>query len=80
VVRERDGATVAALVSPLEGPIDRSLDRALSAIAVACHVSGREVQALRDERLAAEYLALRDAAPQHDSYTTEEEHTCLQQL
>ena len=80
VVRERDGATVAALVSPLEGPIDRSLDRALSALAVACHVSGREVQALRDERLAAEYLALRDAAPQHDSYTTEEEHTCLQQL
>lgn len=84
-VLERDGVEVAALASPLEGPTVQALDRALSALAVACQLSGREVQALRDERLASDYLALWDAAPQNDlhraeSHTTEEEHTCLQQL
>lgn len=80
VVTDRDGATGAALASPVDQPIDRSLNRALSALAVACQICGREVHALRDERLAADYLALWDAGRERNSHRTKEERTCLQQL
>ena len=59
---DRDDAAVAALLSPIEGSLDRSVDTALSVMAVACQVSGREVQALLDEHLGSEYLALSGAA------------------
>ncbi len=79
VVLEREGGDVFALASPIEAPTVQALDRSLSALAVACQISGREVQALRDERLADAYLALWEASSQHGSLTTEEEHTCQQQ-
>jgi hypothetical protein len=75
---ERDGATIAVLVSALEGALDRSVDHALSALAVACQLAGREAQALMDERLASEYLALSRGAPQGKSHSSMEVETCLQ--
>lgn len=79
MLTDRDGAIVAMLAAPVAPPIDRGLDRALSALAVACHFSLREAQALCDERLAADYLALWNAEPQHESHRIGEERTCLQQ-
>jgi hypothetical protein len=77
-LRDRDGANLAVLVSPVAGV--QSLDRVFSALAVACQLAGREVQALGGERLASEYLALWDRAGEDVSHTTMEECTCLQQL
>ena len=60
VVLVRNGGDVLALASPIEAPTVEALDRSLSALAVACQISGREVQALRDERLNggdADFLA-----------------------
>jgi hypothetical protein len=51
-----------------------AIDRALSALAVACHLAGRELRALHDEELAREYLAL------FTETFTQEESPCLQQM
>jgi hypothetical protein len=75
---ERDGKTLAALISSLEGPIDRSVDDALSALAVACQLAGREAQALLDESLASEYLALSRGVHDRKSRSSREVETCLQ--
>ncbi|NOT26368.1 MAG: hypothetical protein HOP16_09745 [Acidobacteria bacterium] len=77
VLRAHDGAEVPALFSSLDGSCDRSIDRALSALAVACLVSGREAQALCDKGLAASYLALWDAVSHNHSHMFEEEYVCL---
>ena len=49
---------VAALMSPIVSGCESGVDDSLSALATACQVSGREVAALLDERLAADYFAL----------------------
>ncbi len=57
----RRGVEVAGLAASCEPPplSPAALDRALSAIAVACGRSGREVRALQRDDLARLYLALR---------------------
>ena len=85
LVNRRIGGATAILVAPLCGPLcgppDQSADEALSALAAACRFTGREVQALLDEHLAAAYLA-RSVGPDHEhahaSINQQEEHTCLQ--
>lgn len=72
-----DGTT-AALLSPLACPLEQSADEALSALSVACQLVAREVRALADERLAADYLALTDTVDQPSARTSMEEQTCLQ--
>jgi hypothetical protein len=79
VVAEREASTVASLVSPVGfHPSAAALDRSLSALSVACRLAGREVRALRDERLAASFLARWDQDPTGTGLTRKEEHTCLQ--
>jgi hypothetical protein len=75
---ERNGAPVAVLSAALEHPNARSVDDALSALAVACRVSGREAQALLDERLASEYLALSRGWSEGKTHSSMEVATCLQ--
>jgi hypothetical protein len=76
------GGLVAGVSSALERVDADAINRTASALAVACQLAGREVQALRDERLAGAYLALeierRDVNP--DPTHTREEEPCLQQL
>jgi hypothetical protein len=42
---DRDGTTIAVLISSLEGMLDRSVDEALSALGVACQLAGRSARA-----------------------------------
>ena len=80
IVRRAAGAT-AVLVSPLSAPLEQSAGEALSALAAAWQFTGREVQALLDERLAAEYLARSvgfDDRRAGESIHQQEEQTCLQ--
>jgi hypothetical protein len=58
-----EGAGVAVACEPTHSV--EAVDRALSALAVACHLAGREVRALSDEGLAQEYVAMFRA--QHDA-------------
>jgi hypothetical protein len=54
---DHGGRTVAALMAPIVSGCEAGVDDSLAALATACQVSGREVVALLDERLASDYLA-----------------------
>jgi hypothetical protein len=69
----------AALMVGLDAASQPDTDEALSALSVACEAAGREVQALMDERLASEYLALSLGAGREDAREWMEEEPCLQQ-
>jgi hypothetical protein len=69
-VLHREEATLAVLISAPHTWTASSVDDSLSALAAACQISGREVVALLDERLAAQYLALACGA---DAENTKEE-------
>jgi len=78
---QNDGTEMASLVSPFDLALGPWTDEALSALTVGCQLVGREVQALLDEGLAAEYLALSGVPDEHDARTLveqEEEQPCLQ--
>jgi hypothetical protein len=81
---DRGDCAVAVLMSPIVRGCESGVDDSLSALATACQVSGREVVALLDERLASDYVARsRLSTPvlgrlkPAPTYTSEEE-TCLQ--
>jgi hypothetical protein len=71
-VRGAESPGVAIACAPAHSV--EAIDRALSALAVACHLAGREIRALHDEELAREYLAL------FTETFTQEESPCLQQM
>lgn len=70
------GAALIAASAVASRPV---VDEQLSALSVACEIAGREVQALMDERLASEYLALSYGTSREDTRAVMEEQTCLQQ-
>ena len=74
---ERDGRELAVLLAPLDRVDLRTVDAALSALAVACHACARETQALLEVRLAADYIARSEGAPDGKTPSTREE-LCLQ--
>lgn len=76
---ERGDGCIAALMSPLEAVSGPAVDEALMALSVACEGTVREVEALMDERLAAEYLALSCGASRETAPEPMEEDLCLQQ-
>jgi hypothetical protein len=84
VVRERGEELPGLAVAAERRPANpATLQRALAALSVASAVVGREVQALVDERLARDYLLLRDrhatlSANTRQHSREEEDTPCLQ--
>jgi hypothetical protein len=76
---ERGAGHITTLMSPLVTAREAEIDDALSALSVACEGTVREVEALMDERLASEYLALSCGASGEAAPASMEEDLCLQQ-
>jgi hypothetical protein len=76
---ERGAGHITTLMSPLVTAREADVDDTLSALSVACEGTVREVEALMDERLASEYLALSYGASGEAAPASMEEDLCLQQ-
>ncbi len=76
---KRDDTSVTALGASLSGRETDAVERAVSALATACVLASREVDALSDEGLARRYLHLTERHITH-SRPEQEEPTCQLQL